>query len=484
MSSVTPVVLNLEKKTFNQTAKNTGLTTKDRAVTAVASKCLAECVVCMEVLWDNRAIKAHGWPALPHPGSEKHAMVHTECLMTAFKMNGLCPVCRHPIDKTYLEGSDQGETKEGGGQPASLKSLVAITSSAPPLPKAALPVPSAPPLPKAALPVPSAQRTVWWRGCCGNNTDVLDTHGLAAIEARLAAVEATSRAQQQADLPRQETQGMKPGSPPVVKSHRPTKPRAALQEDLKKVLDKAEVSVDGQKIVCVFDSEIRNLIENYNIDDKRYSEEQRELHRPIEERVKYLKSIDGQEHLLAESYDPEARYLREQYNISFNKQREEKKELKRQINERRVYLGLDVQEETMWGSLDLSNLNLSKLNLDGLSLKCSVLNGTDFSDSILKNCAFTRCRFLNCNLQRTTFINCNFSGEEVSFFKSDMKGAVIDSDCNLEVGTTWNRILNFDLFKVELSMRGAMNVDSVTLGVRGSSLKHPSVPTMWQSESP
>lgn len=159
-------------------------------------------------------------------------------------------------------------------------------------------------------------------------------------------------------------------------------------------------------------------------------------------------------------FDSEIRGLIERY--ANEKDDEKKKDLKRQIDERRVHLGLDVRK-TSYGSLDLSHLNLSKMNLEGLAQKSSIFKETDLSDSILKNCYLGRCRFLNCNMQRTFFIHCNFTGEDVSFFGTDMKDAIINADCYLENGRTWNRITNWSDFKAELSRRGAINVDSVTL---------------------
>ncbi len=167
---------------------------------------------------------------------------------------------------------------------------------------------------------------------------------------------------------------------------------------------------ETQEIKCVFDQEIRNLIESY---------------------------VKEEDH-------------------------EKTEKLKEQINERRLHLGLNTKK-MFFDSLDLSHLNLSKMNLQGLHQKSSIFKETDLSSSVLTNCSFSRCRFLNCNMQKTFFINCDFRGGEVSFFKTDMKDAIIEARCYLEKGSTWNRITNWSDFKDELSRRGAVNVDSVTL---------------------
>lgn len=158
-------------------------------------------------------------------------------------------------------------------------------------------------------------------------------------------------------------------------------------------------------------------------------------------------------------FDAEVRELIECYA---NEKDSKKKELcKNKINERRLGLGLKVTEN-MYDTLDLSHLNLSKMNLQGLQQKGSLFKETDFSHSVLSRCLFSGCRFLNCNMQGTCFLNCDFRGEQVSFYNTDMKDAVIE-DCYLEKGNTWNCIRSRDDFKSELSKRGARNVDSVCL---------------------
>lgn len=181
--------------------------------------------------------------------------------------------------------------------------------------------------------------------------------------------------------------------------------------DIKKIISDY-MEMDNQEVKCVFDAEIRNLIDRF-VKEKNY---------------------------------------------------EKKNELKGQIAERRESLGLNVKK-TFYKTLDLSHLNLSKMNLIGLGQKGSILKETDLSDSILQNCDLSQCRFLNCNMQRAFFINCNFSGEEVSFFRTDMQDAIIDANCLLEKGSTWKRITNWGDFITELSRRGAMNVDSMTFRV-------------------
>lgn len=169
-------------------------------------------------------------------------------------------------------------------------------------------------------------------------------------------------------------------------------------------------------------------------------------------------------------FDHEIRNLLEKYLDS--KKSEEKKKIFEDIHERRLSLGLSVQEIKIFRTLDLSHLDLSKMRLKGLSQKGFRFVETDFSESILNNCCFERCRFFKCNMQSAFFVNCNFLGEEVSFSKTDVKDVVIEENCYLEKGSTWARITNWSDFKEELTARGAMNVDSVVLrSLRSPDLK-------------
>ncbi len=143
---------------------------------------------------------------------------------------------------------------------------------------------------------------------------------------------------------------------------------------------------------------------------------------------------------------------------------EKQEKIKKQIDTHRILLGLDVKESaSAIGTLDLSHLDLSHMDFLGLEQKGSIVEEADLSHSFFQNCSFSRCRFLNCKMQKAFFINCNFMGEQVSFFGTDMKEAIIDDRCRLEKGSTWQRITNWSDFKIELSARGALNADSIIL---------------------
>ena len=153
--------------------------------------------------------------------------------------------------------------------------------------------------------------------------------------------------------------------------------------------------------------------------------------------------------------------------FSNEKDNQKRMEFKELFDKRRQQLGLGTTQ-TMFdslGQLDLSNLNLSNMNLENLNQKCCITKDSDLSNTVLKNCSFSRSQFINCNLSGTVFINCDFKGEQTSFFKSDMKNAVIESHCVLEKGYTWEGITSWREFKRELVSRGAINVDSVSLRV-------------------
>ena len=358
-----------------QNRENKDLTKQDCTINAVAAKSLTVCAICRAALYGPKAIAEYGFVTVAHPGGEMHP-IHAKCLEAALRTNpSMCPICRDPLETADLEESKEGERAEHVKPREVVAPSKLRESLKGPVKPQEVVTPSAPMLQSADLPVPSAPRTASWRSwCCGGGTDVLDTRRPVAVE----------------------------GAGSVV-------------------------TVDGQKVVCVFDSKIRNLIVRCGVN---------------EEALKKSNYLD-------------------------EKKVEMRAELKRQIDERRVYLGLGV-EETAWGCLDISYLNLSRLNLEWLFMKYTVNNGTDFSDSILKNIDFSNSDFLDCKMQRTTFINCDFRGVRVSFSKTDMKDAVIDSDCYIERGATWIRMISQGDFKAELSRRGAMNADSVTfIGAHG-----------------
>lgn len=179
-----------------------------------------------------------------------------------------------------------------------------------------------------------------------------------------------------------------------------------LEIDLDKVICES-AKRKNQEFLCIFDSEIRNLIENYNYENAT-------------------------------------------------------EELKK-INDRRSHLGLNTQETVSNHIFDLSHLNLSNMNLTNLLQKGTIIHETDLSDSVFNKCSFSNCRFINCNMQRAFFINCNFRGENTFFYKSNMKDAIFEEHCFLEKNNTQKRITNWEDFQAELSSRGATNVDSVSL---------------------
>jgi len=167
---------------------------------------------------------------------------------------------------------------------------------------------------------------------------------------------------------------------------------------------------ENQKIECIFDLEIRELIKNYSGNKSKRHD------------------------ILAE------------------------------IHKRRLHLGLDVVEND-WHTPDLSHLDLSKMNLEGLSVKGSLLKETDMSDSQLNDCCLGSCRFVRCNMQRATLINCAFPGEAVSFFKTDMTDVVIRGRCSIEKGASWREAKSWKEILTEFSNRGALNVQSITYQV-------------------
>ncbi len=143
-----------------------------------------------------------------------------------------------------------------------------------------------------------------------------------------------------------------------------------------------------------------------------------------------------------------------------------RKSLRKSILSRRKKLGLGLDKTNFWhrGTLDLSHLDLSNMSLKRLHQKGSIFKNTNLSNSVLEHCELSRCRFLNCNFKKVTFINCNFIGEETSFLMSDMKDAEIKPPCRIEKGNTWGLITDWEEFKLELKSRGALNVDTITLG--------------------
>src|SRR6185437_12516037 len=139
-----------------------------------------------------------------------------------------------------------------------------------------------------------------------------------------------------------------------------------------------------------------------------------------------------------------------------------RKELHGKIHERRRQIGLNVRE-TFWKVLDLSYLDLSNMTLTELDQKGAICKKTDFSSSTLIECSFSRGRFLHCGMKKTKFIKCNFIGEKTAFYQTRVENAEFSQGCALEKGSTWQRIADWDAFKLELKARGALDADTVRL---------------------
>lgn len=140
-------------------------------------------------------------------------------------------------------------------------------------------------------------------------------------------------------------------------------------------------------------------------------------------------------------------------------------ELKRHYNLRRSERGLSTRE-VPYDGIDFSNTRVLLRTVTNLHQKNLVIKDADLSSVIFDNCDFSHAGFVNCNLKGTVFKNCRFLGESITFFKSDMQGAIIYSNCKLEKGYTWKVIYDWGEWKEELVSRGAVNADKVRLFVK------------------
>jgi hypothetical protein len=81
----------------------------------------------------------------------------------------------------------------------------------------------------------------------------------------------------------------------------------------------------------------------------------------------------------------------------------------------------------------------------------------------LKIASWADVNFFYAICKKQVLLLVHFQVRKVSFFNSDMYQAVFQSKhyCSLEKGSSWNPCWDWNEFKQELKIRGALNVDTI-----------------------
>lgn len=102
------------------------------------------------------------------------------------------------------------------------------------------------------------------------------------------------------------------------------------------------------------------------------------------------------------------------------------------IQRLREELGLSNHHASPLEGVDFSHVDLAGWRFTGIAGKSMRCVGASFEGTTFVDCDFCRAQFINCNLRGTKFINCTFRGEEVSFYRSDLEGAIFEGTTLLE----------------------------------------------------